>query len=322
VFNPRVIPWALVFNATHRVIKPLPSGSLKLREGRLKFTVWNYWSSNVHSFERNKENIQNLTVMKHAVPFLVFLLYFNQAKSQTLDSSSLYLKYFHLIEGSENSNHFRAELFSDIDSTWNKWGFRGYRFGFDPEFTPMYTTVSGILSTPYMIQVRGNEDEKNKKRWGYHVFEGYASDDKSRITMLVNKHVEEDKPVAEMYYYGTVYNHSEPAYNWFRIGSDVKQHSFLFSRDQAIFYGSLRLTNALSLGRIGKEDLRIEAPAGDSESLYEESAKYVNYKALNDCDDGTIFYDKDRDIVVIKIGGKWMKLSVEPLPENVKYDFE
>ena len=260
--------------------------------------------------------------MKHLITLMTFLVLINPVKGQDLDSFSSNHTYFRLIEGSENSKLFRTELYSDIDTSWNNWGFRGYHFGFDSRFTPMYTTINGILSTPYMIQVRGNEDEKNKKRWGYHVFEGYASDDKSRITMLVNKHVEENKPVAEMYYYGTVYNHSEPAYNWFRIGSDVKQHSFLFSRDQAIFYGSLRLTNALSLGRIGKEDLRIEEPMGDSESLYEESAKYVNYKALKESEDGTIFYDKDRDIVVIKIGGKWMKLSVEPLPENVNYDFE
>jgi hypothetical protein len=250
------------------------------------------------------------------------MIFFNLAYSQIDDPSSLNLNYFRLIEGSENSKLFRIELFSDIDTTWNKWGYRGYNFGFDPRYTPMYTTVNGILSTPYMIQVRGNDDEKNKKRWGYHVFEGYARDDKSRITMLVNKHVEEDKPVAEMYYYGTIYDHSEPAYNWFRIGSDVKQHSFLFSRDRAIFYGSLKLKNALILGKIGAEDIIKEEPDGDSETLFEESAKYVNYQALKEGGDGTIFYDKDHDIVVIKIGGKWMKLVVEPLPDVIHYDFE
>jgi len=119
---------------------------------------------------------------------------------------------------------------SDIDTSWNKWKLKAYGFGFDPKFTPMYTTIDGILSTPYMIQVRGNENENNKKRWGFHVFEGYASDDKSRITMLVNKHIEEDRPVAEMYYYSPLWGHSNSAYNWFRIGSDVRQHSFLFGK--------------------------------------------------------------------------------------------
>jgi hypothetical protein len=260
--------------------------------------------------------------MKRIFPFLVYLFFFTLSEGQNPDPSYFHPPYFQLMEGSQNSNRYRVSLSSDIDTTWNKWSQRGYYFGFDPKLTPMYTMVDGILSTPCMIQVRGNEDERNKKRWGYHVFEGYARDDKSRITMLVNKHIEEGKPVAEMYYYGTVYNHSEPAYNWFRIGSDVRHHSFLFSRDQAIFYGSLKLKNALTLGSIGRDDLLKDKPEGDSETLSEESARHVNYKALKESGDGTIFYDKDRDMVVIKIAGKWMKLAVEPLPEEVKYDFE
>jgi hypothetical protein len=260
--------------------------------------------------------------MKNIITFLVLLLLFTPVKGQDQEPSPGKAPYIRLMQGSVNSNKYRLILSSDVDSTWTQWRQRGYYFGLDPELTPMFTTIDGILSTPYMIQVRGNENERNKKRWGFHVFEGYARDDKSRITLLVNKHVEEGKPVAEMYYYGTVYNHSEPAYNWFRIGSDVKQHSFLFSRDQAIFYGSLKLKNAFTLGNIGKEDLSKDVPKGDSETLSQESARYVNYKALKESEDGTLFYDKDRDMVVIKIAGKWMKLSVEPLPEEVNYDFD
>jgi hypothetical protein len=180
--------------------------------------------------------------------------------------------YFRIVESSEGSNKFRTELYSDIDPTWDKWEQRGYHFGFNPDFTPVYTTINGIVSTPYMVQVRGNSSEINMKRWGLHVFEGYAKDDKSRITLLLNKHIEENKPVAELYYYGTKYNHSDSAYNWFRIGSDVRKHSYLFSRDQAIFYGSLKLTNALTLGRIGSGDLRKDRPKGDDEKNFEESA--------------------------------------------------
>ncbi len=106
-----------------------------------------------------------------------------------------YTKYYRLSQGSDHSEKFRAEIRSDIDTTWDKWSERGYRFGFNPEHTPMYTTINGIISTPYMVQVRGNLHEINKKRWGYHVFEGYASDDRSRITMLVNKHIEMDEAV-------------------------------------------------------------------------------------------------------------------------------
>ncbi|GAB3262158.1 hypothetical protein GCM10027347_27650 [Larkinella harenae] len=243
---------------------------------------------------------------------------FSIQAQNTPANSSPYVK---LIPGSEQSALKRLELASDVDTTWNRWKERGYNFGFNPQITPMYTTVNGILSTPYMIQVRGNENERNRKRWGYHVFEGYAKDDKSRITMLVNKHIEEEKPVAELYYYSTVYTHAEPAYNWFRIGSDVRQHSFLFSRDKAIFYGSLKMTNALTLGNIGRDSVLPEKPTADAEPNYAEDAKHVNYQELKNSGNGTIFYDKDNNIVVIKINGQWMKLAVEALPKNVSYPF-
>ncbi|TDE15448.1 hypothetical protein [Dyadobacter psychrotolerans] len=230
-------------------------------------------------------------------------------------------RYLRISPGSDHSGLNRVVISSDVDSTWERWKERGYNFGFNPKVTPMYTTIDGILSTPYMIQVRGNPQERNRKRWGYHVFEGYATDDKSRITMLVNKHVEMERPVAEAYYYSTVYDHSEGAYNWFKIGSDVRQHSFLFGRDKAIFYGSLKLSNALTLGNIGKADLLQTQPDQDAEKNFGEDAKHVNFKELKGGDNGTMFYDKDNNIVVIKVDGKWMKVVVEPLPKNVKYEF-
>jgi hypothetical protein len=259
--------------------------------------------------------------MKHSLLLLFLALFANISHSQTDNDSFFGSRHYRLIEGSDQSGRFRIELFSDTDTTWNKWQNRGYYFGFNPKTTPMYTTVNGILATPYMIQVRGNQNESGKKRWGYHVFEGYAKDDMSRITMLVNKHIEEQKPVAELYYYGTEYNHSDKAYNWFRIGSDVRQHSFMFSRDKAIFYGSLTLSNVLTLGRIGEDKIRKDKPEGDDERNFEESSKHVNYKELKESGDGTIFYDEDNDIVVIKVKGKWMKLKVQPLPKGVQYDF-
>ena len=257
--------------------------------------------------------------MKLGLILTAFLMVFQLGHSQ--NTKSINEPYIEIVKGSSTSTSYRTILSSDIDSSWTNWNHKGYHFGFDPKFTPMYTTVDGILSTPYMIQVRGNSIEKNKKRWGFHVFEGYASDNKSRITMLVNKHIEEGRPVAEMYYYSPLWGHSNSAYNWFRIGSDVRQHSFLFGRDEAIFYGSLQLTNTLSLGKIGNEDLREDEPIGNDEENYSESAKHVNYKALKNSEDGTIFYDKDNHIVVIKINGEWMKLQVESLPENIIYDF-
>lgn len=261
--------------------------------------------------------------MNYCPVFWLVLLALSGYAQQTPPTDSTN-RYILLQAGSPGSASKRIELLSDIDAAWNRWKERGYSFGFNPTVTPMYTTVNGILSTPYMVQVRGNGSnaaEKNRKRWGYHVFEGYASDDKSRITMLVNKHTELDKPVAELYYYGTTYTHTDQSYNWFKIGSDVRQHSFLFSRDKAIFYGSLRLTNALSLGAIGREDIEETRSDGDDESNYAKDAKYVNYKELKNSPDGTIFYDKDNKIVVVKINGTWMKLAVEALPAGIQYKF-
>ena len=95
---------------------------------------------------------------------LSFILIFNlQLKSQ-IQNDSLISRYLKIIPGSSQSSLNRIELSSDLDSTWNKWKERGYSFGFNPALTPMYTVVNGILSTPYMVQVRGNENEKNKKR--------------------------------------------------------------------------------------------------------------------------------------------------------------
>ena len=246
-----------------------------------------------------------------------FLPVFSQVKPLQRDIRN----YVNLQPGHPGSGLYRLELTSDTDPAWDKWQLRGYNFGFDPGSTPMYTTVNGILATPYMIQVRGNANEKNMKRWGYHLFEGYASDDLSRVTLLVNKHVELDRPVTELYYFGTEYNHSNRAYNWVRIGSDVKNHSYLFSRDEAVFYGSLKLKNVMTLGNLGKDELLEAPPAGDDEQNAVESAKNVNYESLKNGGDGTIFYDKDHDIVVIKIAGEWRKLATEPLPEGVEYEF-
>jgi len=135
--------------------------------------------------------------MKTLLLLFVFLAISLNIIAQKSNDSTLLNNYIRIIPTSAQAN--TIELSSDIDSTWNQWKERGYSFGFNPTRTPMYTTVNGILSTPFMVQVRGNENELNKKRWGYHLFEGYASDDKSRITMLVHKHIEFGKRVGELY---------------------------------------------------------------------------------------------------------------------------
>ena len=156
---------------------------------------------------------------------------------------------------SEKKNPIFFESF--IDPTWEKWAERSYNYGFDKAIVPVPMYFDSI-ATDATIMVRGNNN--HKKRWGLHVFEAYAADDKSRITMILNKHIEEGLPVAELYYYASVYGQSTQAYNWFRIGSDVPYHSFMFGRDNAIFYGAVEMRNIFTLDSIGKDDLLDKMP--------------------------------------------------------------
>lgn len=234
---------------------------------------------------------------------------------------------------------------SFIDPNWQKWQERPYSYGLKTGKVEVPLFFDAPINTASTISVRGGD--LHKKRWGLHLFEGYAADDKSRITMLVNKHVEEGYPVGEFYYFGTAYNQTDAMpYYWMRIGSDVPYHSYMFSRDRAIFYGSVDMRWLLTLPNISSSDLR-DTPVSKAEAdkiraaaraklkredfetdsyykhavegeFYKEFAKYTRRKEFKNVKDGTIFYDSDRKIVVIKIGGKWHKLSAEPL--DVEYD--
>jgi hypothetical protein len=190
----------------------------------------------------------------------------------------------------------------------------------DPSRIPLPVTVDAPLQVNSMIQLR--TDGKYARRWGYHCLEAYSLDKISRFTLLMDKHVELGRPVAELYYFGDKYTTSEEGYNWLRIGSDVKRHSYMFSRDHAVFYGGLKLMSTITLGNIGKEDIMKDKPAGGhGENNTGEETRHVNYKLLKEGGDGTMFYDKDHNIVVIKVNGEWMRVKVAKLPKGVKYDF-
>lgn len=209
----------------------------------------------------------------------------------------------------------------------------------DKSKVPVPIFFDSPISTNSTIMVRGGDNYK--KRWGLHVFEAYAADDTSRITMILNKHFEEGLPVAELYYYASAYGQGLNAYNWFRIGSDVPYHSFMFSRDRAIFYGQTEFRNLIRLDNIGAEDLSEEntdwkksneeakktVKRGDyptegtyrhaiTAEGYKKESKYLKAQALKNAGDGTMFYDRDYNIIVAKVGGKWKKVPVEELPEG------
>ncbi len=229
---------------------------------------------------------------------------------------------------------------SFINPDWANWSERSYFYGIDKQNVPVPFFFDASISTDSTIMVRGKNN--HKKRWGLHVFEAYAKDDKSRITMILNKHVEAGLPVAELYYYASAYGQGTNAYNWFRIGSDVPYHSFLFGRDNAIFYGVVEMKNLFSLDTIGKEDLLDKLPAKEKLNkeyeekfpkenfsnkkemqraragiYYQYEAKVQKKKAIENAKDGTMYYDKDRKAVLVKIDGKWHKVVTEVLPEVI-----
>ncbi len=213
----------------------------------------------------------------------------------------------------QNKSVNASEILSEVDTAWDYWKIRGYNFGVKKESVPVPVNFNTQIMTNGTVMVRG--ENSLAKRWGFHCFEAYANDDMSRITMLVNKHVEESMAVAELYYYGTRYTHDHDAYNWLKIGSDVRGHSFMFSRDKALFYGSLEIQNTLTLAPISSSDLLPKKPKGDDEANYIKSAKHVKYKALKNAKDGTMYFDKDKQAVVVKANGKWWKLAMTPLDD-------
>lgn len=150
------------------------------------------------------------------------------------------------------------KFFSGVDADWANWKNQAYNYGFDKTKVPVPIYFDSSIMTNSTIMVRGNDNFK--KRWGLHVFEAYARDDRSRITMILNKHVEEGLPVAELYYYAAAYGQGFSAYNWFRVGSDVPYHSFMFGRDKAIFYGEVDMRNLFVLDNIGRADLLDKMP--------------------------------------------------------------
>ena len=71
----------------------------------------------------------------------------------------------------------------------------------------------------------------------------------------------------------------------------------------------------MTLAPISSSDLLPKKPKGDDEANYIKSAKHVKYKALKNAKDGTMYFDKDKQAVVVKANGKWWKLAMTPLDD-------
>lgn len=216
------------------------------------------------------------------------------------------------------ARYYHADPVSLINSNprWEGWQQQRYSFGMDKHKVTEPTQVpSPLISNGTMIMA----GDTNMMRWGFHAFEAYAKDGKSRITMLLNKHEEEGKPLAELYYYGTAYNHHNEAYNWFKLGSDVKAHSFMFSRDRAISFGLHDFRSVIELAAISpKNDIDTRYKTVEEidsifepDSKAEENARCLLYLALRNARDGAMWYNKDTKRIVCKVNGKWQYLVTE-----------
>lgn len=216
------------------------------------------------------------------------------------------------------AHRYHTDPVSLINSNpdWEGWQQERYKFGMNKYKTPEPTQVPSPLISEGTVIMAGNPD---MMRHTFHAFEAYAKDGKSRITMLVNKHEEEGRPLAELYYYGTAYNHHNEAYNWFKLGSDVKEHSFMFARDKAISFGSHDFRSVIELAAISPKadiDTRYKT-IEEIDSVFEpdskahENARCLLYLALRDARDGAMWYNKDTHRFVCKVNGKWKYLVTE-----------
>lgn len=203
-----------------------------------------------------------------------------------------------------------------VDSDWNGWENSDVSFGFDEK----QSQIAYFIDAP--VQVNGTLISRSSsywnKRWGFHVFDGFAGNGSTRVSLLVGKHNEHEKNVAELYCYDGEHTESATSYGWTRVGSDVSKHSFLFSRDEMVAYGEVKLDNLLTLAKISPskdfitrcETVEEADEKYDPEVQPEENAKCLLYIAIQNADDGAIYYNIDADAIMVKIAGTWKVMQV------------
>lgn len=198
------------------------------------------------------------------------------------------------------------------DPAWSQWNGR-LAFGVQKEIAPVPFKVNGQMLVDGMLMAHNNGNQKTN-RWGFHVFEAYAKDNYSRMTMLLDKHASEasGKPSLEYYYY-TGANHHATSYGNVKIGSDVAYHSFCFDRDKMTAYGEIDSKMPITLARISLandintayETVSGADAAYEPETNHAENIRCLKYIALKNAENGAMFYDTDRNKAVMKINGLW-----------------
>lgn len=225
-----------------------------------------------------------------------------------------------------NGGYILKDNANSSNVIWSNWDGR-LAYGMNTTTAPVPVWVKSQLLTDGTI-IAKNSGNQNYNRWGCHIFEGYGTNNYDRITMLLNKHDNEiSKKVAELYYY-TGSSHYASSYAWFRIGSDVQKHSFMFDRDTFVAYGISDLRNVMTLARISPTNDLITTyeTVADADAAYEpetypdSNSKCLLYIALKNAQNGSMFYDTDRNKIVVKVNGAWCDMNVTPV-SNGTYNF-
>ena len=204
-----------------------------------------------------------------------------------------------------------------LNPIWTQWNGR-LAFGKDTNTAPVpYNVLSEAFIKGTIINY--NTGERDFNRWGYHLYEGYSADHMKRLTMLIDKHDNEfyNKDSAEIYNY-TGSDHTESSYGNVKIGSDVKYHSFLFSRDKMRANGVIDMGFPLQLARLGANDIDTTySTVAQADEAYEpEGQALANVKclkgiAIQNAENGAMYYDGDNDDVKVKVDDVWENMATE-----------
>lgn len=206
-------------------------------------------------------------------------------------------------------------------------------FGMDTANAPVPTiNKQQLVNYGTIITMKGSalgEPNNYRNRWGLHALECYDNTNYNRITMLTDKHQEYGRKEADLYYY-TGASHKNSAYGFFKFGSDVRNHSFDFSRDEMIADGVINAHSVIQLARINQNTdlIRTYDNYEEADTAYEadqaatsaNNAKCCKYIQLKDAENGAMWYDSVRHKVVVKVNGVWCDLQTTPVPEGT-YDF-
>ena len=206
---------------------------------------------------------------------------------------------------------------------WSMWNAR-LSYGMTPQtaYVPVYFNSQIFVDGTIMCHNTGSQ---NNNRWGHHIFDGYSSDQYSRMSMTVDFPAEYNKKHGDLYYY-TGTGSGAASYGYIRLGSDTTRHSCKFDRDDVIADAQITCHNPLTIANIDTASdciFTYDTYAEADQAYYPTSVnniKAIRGIQMKNAANGTMFYDTARDKAVIKIAGQWCDINTTPVPSGT-YDF-